>query len=149
MQEGVTKEETNKTYFVFQRSKQVGNEPRAVPSPRPCFHFKSSVYAVELPNACASQGTPSSQCAPEAQRARDPRDRLRRPLGATWHHGCCCHTPPGHPLVTSGARPPADNCSDECPEARAPGVLRFKVGSALRPEPRSQHYSAHERSHTI
>lgn len=41
------------------------------------------------------------------------------------------HTRPGHPLVTSGTRPPAGNCSDECPESPASSILRFKVGKCM------------------
>lgn len=42
------------------------------------------------------------------------------------------HARLGHPLVTSGTRPPADNHSDECPETRASGILRFKVGKCIK-----------------
>lgn len=42
------------------------------------------------------------------------------------------HTRPGHPLVTSGTRPPAENCAEECPESPASGILRFKVGKCIK-----------------
>lgn len=56
-------------------------------------------------------------------------DDLCAPRGTTC---CSYHTRPGHPLVTSGTGPPADNYSDECPETRASGILRFKVGKCIR-----------------
>lgn len=41
------------------------------------------------------------------------------------------HTHRGHPLITSGTRPPADNCSDKCPESPASSILRFDVGRCI------------------
>lgn len=39
---------------------------------------------------------------------------------------------PGHPLVSSGTRPPADNRSDARPGTPASGILRFKAGKCIR-----------------
>ena len=42
------------------------------------------------------------------------------------------HARLGHPLVSSGTRPPADNRSDERPGTPASGILRFKVGKCIK-----------------
>lgn len=132
-QKWLRKKQTTLTLFSSTVSKS--GVRRGGPSPRPCFHFKSRAYATsrlavdsQMP---ALPRMPHVHSSAEATRTRDPPERARRPVGATWHH-CCFPTCLGHPLVTSGTRPPADNCSEECPETRASDILRFKVGKCIK-----------------
>lgn len=62
---------------------------------------------------------------------------ISRPVrGDPWRHVAplllLAHARLGHPLVSSGARPPADNRSDASPGTPASGILRFKVGKCIK-----------------
>lgn len=112
---------------------------KAVLPQGPAFTLKAGlVPRPGLPFAVDSQmppppGTPRVHSSSEAEPGPGipGRERGEATSGRYVAPLLLAHTP-GHPLVTSGAGPPADNCSDECPEMRASDILRFKVGKWIK-----------------
>lgn len=109
-----------------------------------------SRFAVELHAACASRDAPGP--VPLGSLREDQEYPGQSEVTSGRHVAPLLllpHTRLGHPLVTSGTRPPEDNRSDERPETRASGILRFKVGKCIKTENHAiSSILRHQLSHT-